>query len=212
MAAPPDSYQAFPGSAAFSDFRLNRLAAAIGAKKLQAIWVHYVASKQDLSSEQIKVLEQLLEYGAYPDASDELYSTCVKAIKNGSGSDDANTLLLYVVPRAGTISPWSSKATSIATVCGLGDNVQRVERGLLFAISFDGFAPSEVSNPDSLHDRMTETMSTSPPDLKTMFAQLPRRLWRGLSCCRAIRLTLEPRSRRRTRPLVWRSTRTKSII
>jgi phosphoribosylformylglycinamidine synthase len=174
MASSQDAYRAFPGSAAFSDFRLNRLASAIGAKKLQAIWVHYVASNQELSGEQIAVLDQLLEYGAYPESSDELYATCLKAIKNGSGSDDANTLLLYVTPRPGTISPWSSKATSIAQVCGLGDNVKRVERGLLFAISFDGPVPTEgVSTPDSLHDRMTETMSSSPPDFETMFAQLP---------------------------------------
>ena len=95
MASPSqDAYRAFPGSAAFSDFRLNRLASAIGAKKLQAIWVHYVASKQELSTEQVSVLDQLLEYGAYPDSSDELYSACVKAIKNGSGSNDPNTLAL----------------------------------------------------------------------------------------------------------------------
>lgn len=174
MASSQSAYQAFPGSAAFSDFRLNRLASAIGAKKLQAIWVHYVASKQELSAEQVAVLDQLLEYGAYPDTSDELHSTCVKAIKNGSGSDDPNTLLLYVAPRPGTISPWSSKATSIAEVCGLGDNVNRVERGMLFAISFDSPVSAEnVSNPDVLHDRMTETLSSSPPDFETMFAQLP---------------------------------------
>jgi phosphoribosylformylglycinamidine synthase len=169
-----NAYKAFPGSAAFSDFRLNRLASAIGAKKLQAIWVHYVASAQELSTEQVSVLDQLLEYGAYPESSDELYASCVKAIKNGSGSDDPNTLLLYVAPRPGTISPWSSKATSIAQVCGLGDNVKRVERGLLFAISFDGPVSIEgVLNPDSLHDRMTETLTSSPPDFQTMFAQLP---------------------------------------
>ena len=173
MASSQAAYRAFPGSAAFSDFRLNRLASAIGAKKLQAIWVHYVASNQELSTEQVAVLDQLLEYGAYPEASDELYATCVKAVMNGSGSDDPNTLLLYVAPRPGTISPWSSKATSIAQVCGLGDNVQRVERGLLFAILFDGPVPTEVSNPDSLHDRMTETLSSSAPDFETMFAQLP---------------------------------------
>jgi len=174
MASSQAAYRAFPGSAAFSDFRLNRLASAIGAKKLQAIWVHYVASNQELSAEQVAVLDQLLEYGAYPESSDELYATCVKAIMNGSGSDDPNTLLLYVAPRPGTISPWSSKATSIAQVCSLGDNVKRVERGLLFAISFDGPVPTEgVSNPDSLHDRMTETLSSSSPDFETMFAQLP---------------------------------------
>ena len=37
--------------------------------------------------------------------------------------------LLLVVPRFGTVSPWSSKATDIAHVCGLGA-VTRIERGV----------------------------------------------------------------------------------
>ena len=36
---------------------------------------------------------------------------------------------LFVVPRLGTISPWSSKATDIARNCGLRD-VRRIERGI----------------------------------------------------------------------------------
>ena len=34
-----------------------------------------------------------------------------------------------VVPRPGTISPWSSKATDIAHNCGL-DEIERLERGI----------------------------------------------------------------------------------
>ena len=40
---------------------------------------------------------------------------------------------LLVVPRSGTISPWSSKATDIAQVCGL-DSVQRIERGTRYTL------------------------------------------------------------------------------
>ncbi|MGH8523081.1 MAG: hypothetical protein ACREXY_02320, partial [Gammaproteobacteria bacterium] len=36
--------------------------------------------------------------------------------------------MLLVTPRPGTVSPWSSKATEIARVCGL-DNIVRLERG-----------------------------------------------------------------------------------
>lgn len=35
--------------------------------------------------------------------------------------------VVLVVPRMGTISPWSSKATDIARICGLGDHVKRIE-------------------------------------------------------------------------------------
>ncbi len=39
--------------------------------------------------------------------------------------------LLLVVPRFGTVSPWSTKATDIAHVCGLR-TVQRIERGVAY--------------------------------------------------------------------------------
>src|SRR5690349_4554679 len=43
-------------------------------------------------------------------------------------------LTLFVVPRVGTVSPWSSKATDIARVCGLA-GVRRVERGRAYLFS-----------------------------------------------------------------------------
>lgn len=169
-----EAYRAFPGSSAFSDFRLKRLATAIGAKDLQAVWVHYVASYRELLAEQISILDQLLEYGDYPPSTDPLYAASLKAIINGQPPDDSSIRLFYVAPRAGTISPWSSKATSIAQVCGLDKTVKRVERGIVFAATFDQAPEGEnVPNADALHDRMTESISTSPPDLNLMFGQLP---------------------------------------
>src|ERR1700761_4528824 len=106
-----DAYRAFPGASAFSDFRLQPLAKSIGADDLQAIWVHYVASYQELLAEQISVLDQLLEYGSYPEPTDALYGILLKAVINGKPPDDPNIRLCYVSPRQGTISPWSSKAT-----------------------------------------------------------------------------------------------------
>lgn len=40
---------------------------------------------------------------------------------------DADAASRYVVPRLGTLSPWSSKATEL--VRGAGQPIQRVERG-----------------------------------------------------------------------------------
>ena len=48
---------------------------------------------------------------------------------NAPLAEGAATML--VVPRPGTISPWSSKATDIASVCGLSF-VRRIERGILY--------------------------------------------------------------------------------
>ena len=175
--APSQSFvRAFPGSAAFSDFRLQRLAKATGAQDLQAIWVHYVSSFQPLSDEQTRVLDQLLEYGSYPDATDPLYEALLRGVGGvgGDGKDDDGVRLFYVTPRQGTISPWSSKATSIAHVCGLRDVVKRVERGVVFAARLDeSSANGGLMGRDALYDRMTEELSEQAPDLDRMFAQRP---------------------------------------
>ena len=174
MQSQPYAYRAFPGSAAFSDFRLARLAKAIGATRLQAVWVHYVASYQILLAEQISILDQLLEYGSYPDSTDSLYGTLLKATINGKQPDDPKIQLYFVAPRQGTISPWSSKATAIAHVCGLEKIVQRVERGLVFAATFDEVPRNDgIPNADALHDRMTEYIGVRTPGLDAMFAQQP---------------------------------------
>ncbi|KAG9236710.1 CobB/CobQ-like glutamine amidotransferase domain-containing protein [Amylocarpus encephaloides] len=75
----------------------------------------------------------------------------------------------HIFPR--NISPWSSKATMIASVCGLKD-VVRIERGRKVLVNFS--RPVEESDADLfkylLCDRMTETFSTTQPDLEQMFA------------------------------------------
>ena len=62
---------------------------------------------------------------------------------------------LIVVPRLGTISPWSSKATDIAHNCGF-TAVERIERGICYVIHglsrLDLGRLSELRS--LLHDRM----------------------------------------------------------
>ncbi len=67
--------------------------------------------------------------------------------------------MLLVVPRLGTISPWSSKATDILHQCGF-DKVVRIERGTAWTVAlkepmddrhFAAILPL-------LHDRMTESV------------------------------------------------------
>ena len=85
--------------------------------------------------------------------------------KRGSHSQ-----IYYVTPR--NVSPWSSKATSIAEVCGLDDQIHRIERAR--AIVVDSKEPLEgqsIPFKDVLYDRMTENISISEPDLKNMFAE-----------------------------------------
>lgn len=106
----------FPGSQALSDFRcaalLERLRAVVpGVEGLQSQYVHWLdCASIDQAADKAK-LNHLLDYQPF------------------ISSNAAYTTDLYVVPRLGTISPWSSKATDILHNCGLGV-VKRVERGI----------------------------------------------------------------------------------
>jgi phosphoribosylformylglycinamidine synthase len=86
--------------------------------------------------------------------------------------------MLLVTPRAGTISPWSSKATDIAHVCGLVA-VRRIERGTLFEFAaetpLDRDMLAALAAP--LHDRMTEAFAFALADAASLFvAAAPRPL------------------------------------
>ena len=81
-----------------------------------------------------------------------------------------NTTTWFVQPRKGTISPWSSQATSIAEVCRFGSVVKRIERGAIFKITSDEVFDVGKAKQE-LYDPMTQDLSTNMPDLELMFAQ-----------------------------------------
>jgi len=106
------------GAPALSDFRLHklerRLAAAIGRQvELYAEFRHFVELEQTLDQQEVATLERLLRYGP-------------RLVSHQPTGE-----LLLVVPRPGTISPWSSKATDIAHNCGL-TKIRRIERGIAY--------------------------------------------------------------------------------
>ena len=107
-----------PGSPALSAFRKEKLLEALPqAEALSARFVHFVElspteGDAGLDERERQVLDSLLEYG--PSLED--------AAVEESGSET-----FVVVPRPGTVSPWSSKATDICHNAGL-DKVARVER------------------------------------------------------------------------------------
>jgi phosphoribosylformylglycinamidine synthase len=75
-----------------------------------------------------------------------------------------------VVPRPGTISPWSSKATDIARNCGL-DKVRRIERGVAHYLE-SGDALDEAGMAAAaalLHDRMTQVVLGDTADAQCLF-------------------------------------------
>ena len=81
-----------------------------------------------------------------------------------------------VVPRLGTISPWSSKATDIAHVCGL-IKVRGIERAVSYVVV--GEIVDEAGFVRALADRMTESVLERPSEALRLFERpAPRPLGR----------------------------------
>ena len=123
--------------------------------KLTGSWQYYL----DLETEDAAVLSSI----------QKILEAIEQPADAPSTGDNKNAIDIYVSPR--NVSPWSSKATSIALVCDL-KTVNRIERGRVIHIELeDGFKGEEdLGFRDILHDRMTEFFSLSPPALDTMFA------------------------------------------
>src|SRR5690554_7579416 len=68
--------------------------------------------------------------------------------------------LFLVLPRLGTISPWSSKATDIAHNSGLFE-VNRLERGVSYHLRGEFNDTERAAIKALLHDRMVEAVFTS---------------------------------------------------
>jgi phosphoribosylformylglycinamidine synthase len=148
-----------PGARALSQFRLDKLLkqARQALPKLAGIRVqywHFAKLARPLVASEREVLGKLLTYGPR------------------SGHEDLHEAIALVVPRLGTISPWSSKATDIAHACGLAA-VERLERGM--AVRFEP-AAGVALDPAAwrsllplIHDRMTETVLSSLEEADALF-------------------------------------------
>ena len=156
-----------PGAAALSGFRLDKIRTRLqpmlpGLDEVHAFHLHFVDAGRDLDAAERDRLEALLDYGdSEPLTGDYEVSLCV-------------------IPRPGTISPWSSKATDILQHCGL-DAVRRVERGVAWRLEVEGrtLQAAEVTADLAgfLHDRMTEVVCVGPAEAHTLFrVQEPARL------------------------------------
>ncbi|ANB13702.1 phosphoribosylformylglycinamidine synthase [Sugiyamaella lignohabitans] len=175
-----------PGPVAYSPFRvsglINNINTAVNSSAvigLRTVYVHYVSVKDgsDLAknNEKLTVLNSLLEYDSKPDVNEPLTKVLVDAITSENQQIPDNAYLLRVVPRKGTISPWSSKATNILHNCGLVDDVERVERGLALIIQVrKGFPLDEHLKSgvflDFIYDRMTQSILERIPEKADFFA------------------------------------------
>ena len=156
-----DEYLTCLGPSSLSDFRRRLLAEKAGTTDIVARYVHFIALRGEPEGQRDydrEALDQLLSYGDY---SEDLRPV------NGQVSTT-----FFVAPRIGTISPWSSKATSIALVCGFGKSIKRIERGTIFTVVSEKPPQNDVLAM-LLHDPMTQMISTSLPNLMDMFAEHP---------------------------------------
>ena len=150
------------GSQAYSDFRIAKLLETVRSQfaNVHSIDTQYqhliklVDEKVSLQPAQISKLEQLLEYGPL-----------VAPVAHQGQR-------LYVLPRFGTISPWSTKASNIVHNCGLSQ-IARLERAIAFYVQAEpALSPTELDALATLiHDPMTESVVTDLEDAQALFAQ-----------------------------------------
>ena len=151
----PSRILTLKGQNALSDFRRDKLietmrCEGMAVTGLLAYYLHIAEVSEAWSQKETDQLARLLGH--------------TSEIFEGHVSDH----LFVVVPRIGTISPWSSKATDIASLCGL-DTLLRLERGVVYVI--DGLSHDQYQTAAApLHDRMTETVLVDLNDLAQLFA------------------------------------------
>jgi phosphoribosylformylglycinamidine synthase len=144
------------GAPALSAFRHGKLLEQLTSKVpavtgLYAEFAHFADVTGVLTADEERVLARLLKYG--PSVP----------VQEPSGR------LFLTIPRFGTISPWSSKASDIARNCGLA-KIERIERGLAYYVS------GELSEADAklvgelLHDRMTQLVLENLEDAAALFS------------------------------------------
>ncbi len=150
-----------PGASARSAFRLARLRdslqeSAPGLTGLRCTSVHLVDLDGDLDEAERAELHALLDYEAEP---------CLSELPRAD---------VFVTPRLGTISPWSSKATDILHRCGL-TQVRRVERGVVWTLEGDLDDAQRAAVISGVHDRMTEDVLPGLDAGQQLFAALEPR-------------------------------------
>ena len=139
------------GAPALSEFGSNKLLTKLqqhdaGVSAVYAEFVHLFDVDKALNKKELSVLKQLMHYGPNVPVQEPIGDSYV------------------VVPRPGTISPWSSKATDIVHNAGL-NKVLRVERGVVYYV----VGGNRKALTAQLYDRMIEAVFTDVEQAQQLF-------------------------------------------
>ncbi len=147
------------GACAISELRQNSLLQQLqhqvaSVTAVNAEFIHFAHCSEQLSESQQQQLQRLLQYGPR--------GTEVVAKPQGK--------LFLVIPRQGTISTWSSKATDLLWLCGL-NKIGRIERGVAYYVEGE-LNPTQAAKVSAyLHDRMSQQVISQPEQAAALFAQ-----------------------------------------
>jgi len=152
------------GSQAYSNFRIQKLLSDVQAvlpnvRSIDTEYQHLATvcnDEQKLDDTELAKLKRLLSYGP------KMHEV------------EHQGQRLFVLPRFGTISPWSTKASDIVAHCGL-TKIARVERGIGFYINasseLDPQALALIS--ELIHDPMTESVVSDIAEAQALFRDDP---------------------------------------
>lgn len=156
------------GGQAFSAFRLARREEELRERfsatgRLVARWVYFFEVHRPVDEGEKEALREWVR--------DEGFSWEEPAF--------ASAWTFWVIPRLGTVSPWSSKATDIAAQSGLSSLVRRVERGVQWQVeALPGVQPTPALGQDIaalLQDRMTESVLWDLAQAPAIFQEIAPR-------------------------------------
>jgi phosphoribosylformylglycinamidine synthase len=159
LARPSSTILELAGQCALSPFRLDKRLRELRrvddrVTGIEARYTYFVHLTAPLGTEHRQRLEALLLSGA------------------AAATLKPRAERVFVVPRPGTISPWSSKATDIAHACDLHE-VRRIERGICYALTSRKSAGNGAlaALTPLLYDRMTEAVLESAADAVRLFEE-----------------------------------------
>ena len=151
---------AIKGKTRLSEFRINSLKEGLKHKEnidnLECCEIYFLSLTKKLSQDNLNKLKSIL--------------SCSPVFE--CGSDFSFT----VIPRFGTISPWSSKASEILNNCGM-DFLERIERGFYYSFSSQlQFETKDIRElAGQLADKMTQDVMLDLSESENIFSTLSPR-------------------------------------